>query len=319
MKKLRISATTQKRFGGALGPSGQAFSDASATHSFWVVALARGSIDVIIGMDAEGGSRTHKSVSSHDFESCASASSATSATRKSIRENEFLVKLIFENGNILEMMEFAFSLISLNFPYFFISMNESEFISAAQKGDAAAFNQVVRAYQESVYRTAYRVLGERAAAEDATQDAFVSAFKHIRAFRGGSFKAWLLRIVTNVCYDQLRAKQRRPATLLDDADEDKPDSDRIPDRAESPEEFAERQELGSLIQRGIGTLAPDHRLTLVYADVEGLSYEEIAQAMGTNVGTVKSRLSRARAELRDFLTAHPELVPAQYRLKSEKN
>jgi RNA polymerase sigma-70 factor, ECF subfamily len=196
-------------------------------------------------------------------------------------------------------------------------MDETIFIAAAQKGDTAAFNQLVRAYQEIVYRTAFRVLGERASAEDATQEAFISAFKHIRSYRGGSFKAWLLRIVTNACYDQLRAKQRRPASSLDAADEDHPDSDRIADRAESPEEFAERQELGSLIQRGIGALAPDQRLTVVLADVEGLSYEEIAQVTGTNVGTVKSRLSRARFELRDFLKQHPELLPAQYRLKSE--
>ena len=73
-------------------------------------------------------------------------------------------------------------------------MSDSEFVAAAQKGDTAAFNQLVRAYQASVYRTAYRVLGERASAEDATQDAFISAFKHIRSYRGGSFKAWLLQM-----------------------------------------------------------------------------------------------------------------------------
>lgn len=197
-------------------------------------------------------------------------------------------------------------------------MSESDFISAAQKGDAAAFNQLVRAYQASVYRTAYRVLGERASAEDATQDAFISAFKHIRAYRGGSFKAWLLRIVTNACYDQLRVKQRRPTTSLDATDEDSDEPNWVADAGESPHEFAERRELGAVIQRGIATLAADHRVTLVLADVEELSYDEIAQAMGTNVGTVKSRLSRARAELRDFLLAHAELTPSRYRLKSDK-
>ena len=80
-------------------------------------------------------------------------------------------------------------------------MDEKAFIFAAQKGDLAAFNQLVRTYQTLVYRTAYRVLGEGASAEDATQDAFISAYKHIREYRGGSFKAWLLRIVTNACYD----------------------------------------------------------------------------------------------------------------------
>lgn len=198
-------------------------------------------------------------------------------------------------------------------------MNEPEFIAAAQKGDAAAFNQLVRAYQEMVYRTAYRVLGDRAAAEDATQDAFVSAFKHIRGYRGGSFKAWLLRIVTNACYDQLRVKQRRPTDSLDAMIEESDGPPLKIDDGESPHEFAERQELGALLQKGIDALAADHRMTLVFSDVEGLSYEEIAEAMGTNVGTVKSRLSRARAQLRDFLVAQKELTPARYRLKSSEN
>lgn len=197
-------------------------------------------------------------------------------------------------------------------------MDEPTFIRAAQRGDVAAFNQLVRAYQAQVYRTAYRVLGDAAAAEDATQDAFVSAYKHVRAFRGGSFKAWLLRIVTNACYDQLRAKQRRPTASLDalllNPDNPTPSVERA--APETPQDFAERQELGATIQRGLATLPNEQRVTLVLVDVEGLSYEETAAALGTNVGTVKSRLSRARAALRDFLTRQEELLPARYRLKS---
>ena len=197
-------------------------------------------------------------------------------------------------------------------------MDERAVIAAAQKGDVAAFNQLVRTYQAQVYRTAYRVLGDQAAAEDATQDAFISAFKHLRGYRGGSFKAWLLRIVTNACYDQLRVKQRRPTASLDamlvDPDNPAPGADRV--APESPQEFVERQELGATIQRGLTTLPPDQRMTLVLVDIEGFSYDEAAEAMRTNVGTVKSRLSRARAHLRDFLIAQPELVPPRYRLKS---
>ncbi|MCX7839354.1 MAG: sigma-70 family RNA polymerase sigma factor, partial [Anaerolineae bacterium] len=88
--------------------------------------------------------------------------------------------------------------------------------------------------------------------------------------------------------------------------------------SESPHEVAERHELGALIQRGLATLPHEQRLTLVLIDIEGLSYEEAADALGTNLGTIKSRLSRARAALRDFLVQHRELVPAQYRLKSER-
>lgn len=197
-------------------------------------------------------------------------------------------------------------------------MDEQGFIRAAQKGDTAAFNQLVRAYQALVFRTAYRVLGETASAEDATQDALISAFKNIRGYRGGSFKAWLLRIVTNACYDQLRAKRRRPTASLDALllapDDPAPGLDRA--APESPQEWAERQELGAVIQRGLTTLPADQRVTLVLVDIEGLSYEEVADSTGTNVGTVKSRLSRARAHLRDFLVTQEELVPSHYRLKS---
>jgi len=197
-------------------------------------------------------------------------------------------------------------------------MDEKALILAAQKGDVAAFNQLVRTYQTLVYRTAYRVLGDGASAEDATQDALVSAYKHLRDYRGGSFKAWLLRIVTNACYDQLRVKQRRPTTSLDamliDPDNPAPGADRA--APDSPQEIAERRELGEAIQRGLATLPPDQRVTLVLADIEGFSYDEVAASTGTNVGTVKSRLSRARAALRDFLLTQEELLPSRYRLKS---
>ncbi len=199
-------------------------------------------------------------------------------------------------------------------------MDEQALIRAAQKGDVAAFNQLVRAYQAQVFRTACRVLGDQAAAEDAAQDAFISAFKHIRAYRGGSYKAWLLRIVTNACYDQLRVKQRRPTTSLDamllDPDNPAPGADRA--APESPQDVAERKELGEAIQRGLATLPTDQRVTLILVDIEGLNYDEAAQAMETNVGTVKSRLSRARAAMRDFLVKQVELVPARYRLTSER-
>ncbi len=197
-------------------------------------------------------------------------------------------------------------------------MDEQGFIRAAQKGDTASFNQLVRAYQVQVYRTAYRVLGDQAAAEDATQDAFISAFKHIRSYRGGSFKAWLLRIVTNACYDQLRVRQRRPTAsleaLLIDPDDPAPGIDRA--APDSPQDAAERQELNAAIQKGLQTLPADQRMTLVLVDIEGFSYEEVAESTNANVGTVKSRLSRARAHLRDFLMEQEELVPARYRLKS---
>lgn len=195
-------------------------------------------------------------------------------------------------------------------------MDEQGYIAAAQHGDVPAFNQLVRSYQSLVFHTAFRVLGDGDAAADATQDAFVSAYKHIKAFRGGSFKAWLLRIVTNSCYDQLRAKQRKPTASLDAllVDPENPAPGLGEAREEAPDAYAERQELAEWIQKGLQTLPVDQRMTLVLSDIDGFAYEEIAVATNTNVGTVKSRLSRARAHLREFLLAQEELLPESYRL-----
>lgn len=192
-------------------------------------------------------------------------------------------------------------------------------IALAQHGDVPSFNQLVRVYQGQVYHTAYRVLGDSEAASDAVQDAFVSAFKHIKSFRGGSFKAWLLRIVTNACYDQLRARQRKPTASLDALllDPDNPAPGLGESQDEAPHEHAERQELASTIEKGLLTMPAEQRVTVVLSDIQGYGYDEIAQITGTNVGTVKSRLSRARAHLRDFLLAQGELLPSSYRLKSE--
>ena len=197
-------------------------------------------------------------------------------------------------------------------------MDEKALIDAARRGDVGSFNQLVLSYQSMAYNLAYRILGDGDAAADATQDAFLSAFKAIGKFRGGSFKAWLLRIVTNACYDQLRFKQRRPATSLDAllVLESAPVQS-LTDPGESPEEYAVRQELRGAIQVGIGILPPEQRIALVLSDVQGLSYQEIAEVTGASLGTVKSRLSRARSKLRDFLLEQRELLPSQYRLKNE--
>jgi len=197
-------------------------------------------------------------------------------------------------------------------------MDEKALIDAARRGDVGSFNRLVLNYQSMAYNLAYRILGNRDAAADATQDAFLSVFKAIGKFRGGSFKAWLLRIVTNACYDQLRLKQRRPATSLDAllVLESAPVQS-LTDPGESPEEYAVRQELNRAIQVGIGTLPPEQRIALVLSDVQGLSYQEIAEVTGASLGTVKSRLSRARSKLRDFLLEQRELLPSQYRLKNE--
>jgi len=196
-------------------------------------------------------------------------------------------------------------------------MDETALIRAAQKGNIASFNRLVLNYQALAYNVAYRILGDSEAASDATQDAFLKAYKALAQFRGGSFKAWLMRIVTNVCYDQLRQRQRRPTDSLDDLLTDPDHAPVLINGHEGPEAHALREELNRAIQACIGTLPADQRITLVLSDVQGMNYQEIADVMGISIGTVKSRLSRGRARLRDALLVHKELLPHAYRLHSE--
>ena len=193
-------------------------------------------------------------------------------------------------------------------------MDEPALIQSAQRGDIDAFNSLVLVYQSQVYNVAYRILGEQPAAADATQEAFISAYKSIGRYRGGSFKSWLLRTVTNACYDALRYSKRRPATSLDalgddpDAEDSAGYEEFIAADQESPAEAAERSELRRAIAAGVRQLPPDQRITFVLSDVQGMTYEEIADAMQASLGTVKSRLSRARARLRDYLLTQTELL-----------
>jgi RNA polymerase sigma-70 factor (ECF subfamily) len=196
-------------------------------------------------------------------------------------------------------------------------MDEASLIADAQRGKVDAFNELVLTYQSQVYNLAYRIMGDPASAADATQDAFVSAYRSLSRFRGGSFKSYLLRIVTNRCYDELRRRKRRPATSFEDVDIDEDANPMLIDSGENPEEQAERQEMVDVIQTGIETLPPDQRVTLVLSDVQGMSYQEIAEVTEVALGTVKSRLARARSKLRDYLRDNGELIPRQYRLESE--
>jgi len=201
-------------------------------------------------------------------------------------------------------------------------MEESELIREAQRGDLEAFNRLVVAYQTRVYNLALRILGDPAAASDAAQEAFISGFKNLRGYRGGSFRAWMLRIVTNACYDELRRIKRRPATSLEELvpDTEGPDPEDTPalaSAATGPEATAERFELASAIQDCLNGLPDEFRVVAVLSDVQGLDYQEISAVVGKPLGTIKSRLARARARLRDCLQRHGELLPAAFRLEGE--
>lgn len=202
-------------------------------------------------------------------------------------------------------------------------MDEPALIREAQQGDLDSFNRLVLAYQSQVFNLAYRVLGEPDSAADATQEAFLSAFRSVRGFRGGSFRSWLLRIVTNACYDELRRRKRRPATslegLTDEGEEASPDqaSPGLVSPQERPEQAVERRELQRAIQQCLDGLPADFRVVVVLSDIQGFDYAEIAAVVEAPLGTVKSRLARARLRLRDCLRRVRELLPSAYRLDSE--
>ncbi len=200
-------------------------------------------------------------------------------------------------------------------------MDEPGLIHAAQQGDLNAFNHLVLVYQDIVFNQALRMLSDEDTAADAAQNAFISAYNHIQNFRGGSFRAWLLRIVTNGCYDELRRRQRRPTTSLeplDDSGEEMESPEWLADTSKLPEEQAERRELQTAITNCLERLPEEFRAAVVLVDVQGLDYTEAAQALGKPVGTVKSRLARARLRLRDCLHAAWELLPAEFRLLPEE-
>lgn len=201
-------------------------------------------------------------------------------------------------------------------------MDELALIQEARNGDLNAFNRLVLAYQDMAYHLAMRMLSDPDQAEDVTQTAFLSAYRHLSSFRGGSFKAWVMRMVTNACYDELRRRQRHPSTPLeplDDEDETIESPSWLADDGLSPEEQLEQKELDRAIQRCLQQLNEEFRAVVVFIDLQGMDYQEVAEILGKPLGTVKSRLARARLKLRDCLHRFWELLPPLLRLTSQRD
>lgn len=199
-------------------------------------------------------------------------------------------------------------------------MDEIDLIRQAAHGDLDSFNRLVLLYQNMVYNQAFRMIGEQESAEDAAQEAFIAAFRNIRSFRGGSFKAWLLRIVTNLCYDELRRRKRRPTQPLEPLDDDNEEIETprwLSDPGESPEDEVERSYLSKAIQHCLQDLPVEFRSVVILVDIQGLDYAEASVALGKPLGTVKSRLARARVRLQECLRGFGELLPEIYRPLSE--
>jgi len=193
-------------------------------------------------------------------------------------------------------------------------LSDEELVLLSKNGNLDAFNRLVERHQGAVYAVAYRLLGERTAAEDAAQETFIAAFRAIGGFRSGSVRAWLLRIAANQAKDQLRARRRRPSVSLEGESET---VERTPAdaAAHDPVDAAVQRARQEALQQALLALPFDQRVVVVLVDVQGYDYVEAAQALGEPLGTVKSRLFRARRRLREILLAQAELFGLERRLE----
>lgn len=178
-------------------------------------------------------------------------------------------------------------------------MTEQELVLAARQGDDSAFEELVRAYEKKVYHLSLRMCGDQEDAFEIAQEAFFSAWRGLKFFRGdSSFSTWLYRLTSNAAVDFLRRKRRQgEGVSLDDEDS----YVEPPDPGPSPQRRAENRELQEALTRGLRELSADHRQVLLLRELQGLSYEEISDALDLDLGTVKSRIARARDKLRKYL------------------
>ena len=182
---------------------------------------------------------------------------------------------------------------------------EQEYLIVQQvlKGDTNAFEELVLEYEKKVYNVALRILGNSEDAADMTQEAFIKAYNSLPGFRGDSkFSVWLTRIVSNLCLDFLRSRSRRPTVSLSVEDDGGDDVQLdIADNSQSPELLLERSLTRESVRRGLKALPEDYRQILLLREIQGLSYDEIAEALNIEVGTVKSRIFRGRKKLCEYL------------------
>ena len=190
---------------------------------------------------------------------------------------------------------------------------EEQLVKKSLQGDTAAFEELVAQYQSKVYALAYRYMGNEEDAYDMSQEAFIKAFRSLRSFKGdSSFGTWMDRVTTNVCLDELRRRKRRVATLSLDEPLATKEVDEVekelPDTSPTADIVYEQKEFSQYIQSILDQMKPEHKSAIILRDIMELSYEEIAEVLNCSMGTVKSRLSRAREALRKKL-AEKELLP----------
>lgn len=192
--------------------------------------------------------------------------------------------------------------------------SDEHLVSLSKDGSLDAFNSLVERYQGHVFNLCLRLIGDAASAEDATQEAFLSAYRSISKFAGGNFRSWLFRIAANESKDELRRRMRRGPQDSLQADDDEGGGIDLPDTGETSEEYVERLAVGEGISRALLQLSFDQRQAVLLSDLHGYRYEEIAEMTESSIGTVKSRIHRGRERLRTLLAAQPELFGMTERL-----
>lgn len=200
-------------------------------------------------------------------------------------------------------------------------INDEDLVKRSQQGDINAFEQLISKYQQKVYNIAYRLMGNAEDASDLAQEAFIKTYKSIKNFRGdASFSTWLHHIVMNVCRDELRKRSRHKISSLDEpvTTEEGQVNREVTDWSNSPEQAYEQKESKETLQKLIDTLSPEYRLIIVMREMQGFSYEEIAHQLDISLGTVKSRLSRARKYLKDKILLEREHCQNKKRLTGER-
>jgi RNA polymerase sigma-70 factor (ECF subfamily) len=198
-------------------------------------------------------------------------------------------------------------------------MAEVELIEKALKGDLLSFNDLVLTYQDMAFNLAYRMLGSSAAAADATQEAVISMYRKLDSYRGGSFKSWFLRIVSNECLDELRRQKRRPSVPIDQENEDGEiieSASWMKDDSLPYEDQISNAELEKALTHCMDGLEEKFKTVIVLVDVSGEDYETVAGVIQVPIGTIKSRLARARQKMQDCLQGYGELLPEKFRLKN---
>jgi RNA polymerase sigma factor (sigma-70 family) len=185
-------------------------------------------------------------------------------------------------------------------------MDDRDLVGRARRGDPEAFTQLMMQYQVPLYNMALRMVGRPDDAADIAQEAFTRAWQKIRTLRDAPFKSWLFQIAANLCYDHFRRGKRYGSMPEDDQTSNVVS---LGIATPDPQERAEANERNRLVRESIQALEPDMRLAIILRDVNGMAYDEIAGVMGVPLGTVKSRIARARAQVQERLQQHPDFFP----------